>query len=83
MMVAGPATKGPGAVPLELLDTADRQRTLDANHAFKAAREHAGELAAMAAAIGMPVDIFVGERAWNTLYCGLPYAAECMCVMRA
>ena len=76
-----PPTKprqGPGAVPLELLDASEarQQRALDGHPAMKAAREHAQRLAAMAAAIGLPIDVFAGACSHSTVVvcsCVLPW----------
>eukprot|EP00798_Chlamydomonas_sp_ICE-L_P014314 gene14314-20298_t len=60
-MVSGPITKGPGMVPLSLLDDTDLHASLDSKPSMKAAHQHACELAAIANAVGMPIDVFVGS----------------------
>ncbi|KAG2449586.1 hypothetical protein HYH02_005119 [Chlamydomonas schloesseri] len=59
LMAAGPATRGPGAVPLDLLDQAvsEKGRSPD-NKAVAAALDLGAALGAMAAKIGVAVDIF-------------------------
>ncbi|KAG2428786.1 hypothetical protein HXX76_011486 [Chlamydomonas incerta] len=59
VMAAGPATQGPGAVPLDLLDQAVSEKgRAPENKAVAAALDLGVALGAMAAKIGVAVDIF-------------------------